>query len=85
MSNASSLHPPGRFCLLLNVTQWVTSREMAELLADRLKRWRGPLRQKEAAAKLDIPLPTYRKYENGKRTPAKLALVELERRMNQIQ
>ena len=56
---------------------------MEELLADRLKRWRGPLRQKEAAARLDLPLPTYRKYELGKRTPNKLALAELDRRLAQ--
>jgi DNA-binding XRE family transcriptional regulator len=53
------------------------------LLADELKVWRGKLYQKEAAAKLDIPLPTYRKYEKGKRTPNKLALAELKRRMSQ--
>jgi len=50
-------------------------------LAKRLKIWRGKLYQKEAAAILDLPIPTYRKYENGKRTPNKLALAELERRM----
>lgn len=56
---------------------------MAELFAKRLKQWRGGLRQKEAAAILDIPLPTYRKYEAGKRTPGKLALIVLEQRLNQ--
>jgi len=50
-------------------------------LAEELKKWRGNLRQKEAASKLDIPLPTYRKYEYGERTPTKLALPELKRRM----
>ena len=50
-------------------------------LARTLRRWRGGLRQKEAAAILDLPLPTYRKYECGKRTPNKLALAELERRL----
>lgn len=55
--------------------------KMSELLAKRLKAWRGGLRQKEAAALLDIPLPTYRKYEAGKRHPNKLALPELDRRM----
>jgi len=54
---------------------------MTERLSKRLKIWRGKLRQKEAADRLDIPLPTYRKYENGHRTPNKLALAELERRM----
>lgn len=52
-----------------------------ELLKDRLKKWRGKLRKKEAAAILDIPFPTYRSYEYGKRTPNKLAMAELERRM----
>lgn len=50
-------------------------------LAKELKQWRGRLYQKEAADKLQIPLPTYRKYEAGKRTPNKLALAELKRRM----
>lgn len=48
---------------------------------DRLKAWRGALSLKEAAAALDIDYPTYRKYETGKRTPCKLALAEIERRM----
>ena len=52
-----------------------------DLLAKRLRVWRGKRRQKEAAAVLDLPLATYRKYEYGKRTPSKLALVELERRL----
>lgn len=51
------------------------------LLSERLRLWRGRLYQKEAAAKLDLPLPTYRKYEKGKRTPNKLAMAELERRL----
>lgn len=51
------------------------------LLKDRLKTWRGKRYRKEAAALLDIPLATYRKYEEGRRTPNKLALAELERRL----
>lgn len=51
------------------------------LFKDEIKRWRGLRRQKEAAEDLDIPLPTYRKYEYGKRTPGKLAMVELRNRM----
>lgn len=51
------------------------------LLPARLKKLRGKLRQKEMAEKLGLPLPTYRKYELGKRTPNKLAMAELERRM----
>lgn len=54
---------------------------MAELLKDRLKAWRGKRLQKEAAADLDVPLATYRKWEYGKRTPDKLAMVELNRRL----
>ena len=55
----------------------------AVLLKDRLKLWRGKLSLKEAAAKLDIDYPSYRKYETGKRTPCKLALREIERRIAQ--
>lgn len=51
------------------------------LLKNQLREWRGSLRQKEAADILDLPLPTYRKYEYGKRTPNKLAMAELQRRM----
>lgn len=54
---------------------------MPECLAKKLKLWRGKLRQKEAAAKLDLPLTTYRSYEKGKRTPGKLAMIELVRRL----
>lgn len=56
---------------------------MSALLADKLKLWRGKRYRKEAAAILRIPLPTYRKYEEGKRTPNKLAMAELERRLEQ--
>jgi len=55
---------------------------LTEQFKDVLKAWRGTLRQKEAAAKLDVPLSTFRKWENGKQTPVKLARIELERRMN---
>lgn len=54
-----------------------------KLLKDKLKVLRGTLRQKEMAERLNLPLPTYRKYELGKRTPSKLALAELERRIEQ--
>jgi transcriptional regulator with XRE-family HTH domain len=54
---------------------------VTELLRVRLKAWRGKLSQKEAAAKLDVHYPTYRKYETGKRTPSKLAAAELDRRL----
>ena len=54
---------------------------MDKPLKDQLREWRGKRRQKEAAADLDIPLPTYRKYEYGHRNPNKLAMAELKRRM----
>jgi len=56
---------------------------MAELLKDKIRAWRGKLSLKEAAAVLDIDYPSMRKYAAGKRTPCKLALIELERRMDQ--
>jgi DNA-binding transcriptional regulator YiaG len=51
------------------------------LFKKRLKAWRGKRRQKEAANDLDVTLAAYRKWEYGKRTPTKLSMVELERRM----
>jgi hypothetical protein len=48
----------------------------------KLKKWRGQRSLKEAAAAIDVDYPSYRKYETGKRTPCKLALAEIERRMN---
>lgn len=48
---------------------------------DRLKEWRGKLYQKEAAEILSVSTATIRKWESGKRTPGKLALAEIERRM----
>jgi DNA-binding transcriptional regulator YiaG len=54
---------------------------MAELLKDRLKKWRGDRRQKNAADDLRVSLATYRKWENGKRTPNALAMAELDRRI----
>lgn len=58
---------------------------MSQLLADRLRLWRGKRYIKEAAAILGLPMGTYRKYEEGKRTPNKLAMAELERRLQEIQ
>ena len=46
-----------------------------------LKAWRGNRLQKEAAADLDVSLGTYRKWEYGKRTPTKITLAEILRRM----
>ena len=38
---------------------------------DELRTWRGTLLQKEAADRLDVPLDTYRAWENGKGEPHK--------------
>lgn len=56
---------------------------MASALKDRLLKLRlsKMLRQKEMADRLDVELTTYRSWEKGKRTPKKLALAELERRI----
>ena len=60
--------------------------EMADvLLKDRIKEWKGKRSLKECAAALDIDYPSMRKYATGKRTPSKLALAELERRMAQTE
>lgn len=69
--------------LELKEAQWDTE-GMPELLSDRLRSWRlgKKLLLKEAAAKLEIPHGTYRKYEAGKRTPNKLALAEITRRLD---
>jgi transcriptional regulator with XRE-family HTH domain len=49
--------------------------------SERLRKWRGKRRQKEAAADLDVTLAAYRKWEYGKRTPKKITLAEIDRRM----
>ena len=54
---------------------------MPESFALRLRKWRGQMMQKEAASILDVPIATLRKWEYGKRTPNKITLCELERRM----
>ena len=51
------------------------------LLKKELQIWQGNRNAKTAASDLDLPLATFRKYRNGKRTPNKLALAELKRRM----
>jgi len=48
---------------------------------DRLRRWRGKRYQKEVNDLLSVSLATIRKWESGKRTPTKLSLSEIERRM----
>jgi DNA-binding transcriptional regulator YiaG len=59
------------------------SAQMAVLLKDLLREWRGKLRQKEAADKLEVPYATYRKWETGKRTPTKFTELELRRRLRE--
>jgi len=54
---------------------------MIKTLAQKLNEWRGSRNAKEAASDLGIPLPSYRKYLNGKRSPNNLAMAELDRRM----
>ena len=54
---------------------------MTEPLKARLRRWRGKMYRKEAAAKLGVGIPTYRAWETGRRTPTKIAEAEIERRM----
>jgi DNA-binding transcriptional regulator YiaG len=54
---------------------------MAESFAERLKKWRGKLYQKQAAAVLDISVWTFRNWEWGRRTPRPLTMIEVERRM----
>ena len=51
------------------------------LLSKELKIWQRDRNSKTAAGLLEIPLPTFRKYLQGKRHPNKLAEVELRRRM----
>jgi hypothetical protein len=48
------------------------------LFAKRLRIWRGPAAQKEAAAELRVPVSTLRKWEYGKQTPNKLAMAYLD-------
>ena len=52
------------------------------LLSKELKIWQGKRNKKTAASDLGLEYSTYRKYLNGKRTPNKLAMAELVRRMN---
>jgi hypothetical protein len=49
-------------------------------LRDKLKKWRGKLTQKEAAAILGVSDNTYRNWEYGT-IPGALAMVEIDRRM----
>lgn len=51
------------------------------LFSKRLKLWRGNRLQKEAAEDLQVTLSAYRKWEYGKRTPDKVKMMEIDRRM----
>ena len=53
-------------------------------LKKELEIWQGKRNAKTAASDLQIPLATFRKYRNGKRTPNKLALAELRRRLEKF-
>jgi len=48
---------------------------------EKLRKWRGTLRQKEAANILKVSVRTYQNWEEGKNNPKPLAMAELERRM----
>lgn len=52
-----------------------------ETFQERLLKWRGHRLQKEAAEALNVTLAAYRKWEYGKRTPKKITLAEIDRRM----
>jgi DNA-binding XRE family transcriptional regulator len=47
-----------------------------DVFAARLRRWRGDLRQKEAAAIIGVHLRTYQFWEAGIHAPAKEACVK---------
>jgi hypothetical protein len=51
----------------------------------RLRIWRGKRRQKEAAAALNVPVGTYRKWEYGKRIPKSYLIPVYEQKMNESQ
>lgn len=57
---------------------------LPEEFADTLKRWRKAKRllQKEAAAIFETSAGVYRSWEKGSRTPKRLTLREIERRMD---
>lgn len=52
-----------------------------ELFKDRLRKWRGKRYQKEINDIFQVSVATIRKWEAGKRTPTKLSLAEIYRRM----
>lgn len=57
---------------------------MGEPFKNQLRKWRGNRIQKEGASLLNVPVATFRKWEYGKRTPNKLAMAEIKRRMEGI-
>lgn len=54
---------------------------MKDLIGERLKLVRASLKQtqKQFAASIDMPLPSYKDYEGGKRIPGGRALAKLAR------
>jgi predicted transcriptional regulator len=72
----------GNFVLAAKAGQCISG-EVATLdeFKDRLRAWRGKRYQKQAADILSVSTACIRKWEKGKRTPGKLALAEIERRM----
>lgn len=61
---------------------------MADKFKNRLRAWRYSFTpwkyQKEAAEILSVSTATIKKWEAGKRTPTKLAMGEIERRMAKL-
>lgn len=54
---------------------------MTETLKAKIARLRGSRSLKEFAADVGVDYPSFRKYACGKRTPRKLGMAELDRRM----
>jgi DNA-binding transcriptional regulator YiaG len=48
-------------------------------IPERLKALRGSLSQKQAAAKLEIPLRTWEDWERGVRTPPEYVVIMIEK------
>jgi DNA-binding transcriptional regulator YiaG len=56
------------------------------IFSKQIELWRKAkgLRQKEAAAVLDVPFGTFRSWERGKRTPHKFTMPEIQRKMEAV-
>lgn len=59
---------------------------VSETFVETIRKWKGDLSLKEAAALLGVDYPSFRKYACGKRTPGKLArqMLEIKMKQNQI-